>query len=201
MLRDPFFCSSFLSLIIFIVVSQQLLVNYSHNTCSLNLAHSFNLACLFEVGQEAYCTICKFNLQEQLSFYKNNPQALEIATALLQVKEGYQPNKPPSCCNQQDLPSKFFPTIHSMRENKKILPMSYLWKCCLYKTPYVIAPVREQGDVIARTPPYVRLPSDTPTRTRIFWFTSNGFLKRPILLKCWLLCLFSTRQPHAKAVP
>ncbi len=56
MLHDPFFCRSFFSLIISIFVSQPLLLNYSHNTCSLNLACSFNLACLFEVGQEAYCT-------------------------------------------------------------------------------------------------------------------------------------------------
>ncbi len=149
------------------MVSQPLLLNYSHNTCSLNLARSFNLACLFEVGQEAYCTICKFNLQERLSLYKNDPQAPEIATALLQVKEGYQPNEPPSCHNQQDLPSIFFPTTHSTQE-KKILPTSYLRKCSRYKTPYIAAPIREQGDVIARTPPYVQLSSDAPTRTRFF---------------------------------
>ncbi len=41
-------------------------------------------------------------------------------------------------------------------------------KRCLYKTPYVAAPVRETGDVIVRTPLYARLPSDAPTRTRIF---------------------------------
>jgi hypothetical protein len=41
-------------------------------------------------------------------------------------------------------------------------------KCCLYKTPYVAAPVRETGDVITRTLPYAQLPTDTPTRTRIF---------------------------------
>ncbi len=34
-----------------------------------------------------------------------------------------------------------------------------------------------------------------------FWFTSNAFLKRPVLLKYWLLRPFSTRKPHAKAVP
>jgi hypothetical protein len=34
-----------------------------------------------------------------------------------------------------------------------------------------------------------------------FWFTSNTFLKRPILLEYWLLRPFSTRKPHAKAVP
>jgi hypothetical protein len=34
-----------------------------------------------------------------------------------------------------------------------------------------------------------------------FWFTSNAFVKRPILLKYWLLCPFSMRKPHAKAVP
>ncbi len=35
----------------------------------------------------------------------------------------------------------------------------------------------------------------------LFWFTSNAFLKRPVLLKYWLLRPFSTRKPHAKAVP
>ncbi len=34
-----------------------------------------------------------------------------------------------------------------------------------------------------------------------FWFTSNGFFKRPVLLKYWLLCPFSMRKPHAKVVP
>ncbi len=48
-----FFYRSFLSLIISILVSQPLLLNYSRNTCCLNSAHSFNLACLLEVGQEA----------------------------------------------------------------------------------------------------------------------------------------------------
>ncbi len=38
-------------------------------------------------------------------------------------------------------------------------------KCCLYKTLYVAAPVRETGDVIAWTPLYVPLPTDAPTRT------------------------------------
>ncbi len=74
-------------------------------------------------------------------------------------------------------------------------------KCCLYKTPFVAAPVRETGDVIARTPPYAQLPTHTPKRARFFWFTSKGFLKRPISLKYWLLRPFSTRKPHAKAVP
>ncbi len=37
------------------MVSQASLLNYSHNTCNLNSARSLNLACLFEVGQEAYC--------------------------------------------------------------------------------------------------------------------------------------------------
>ncbi len=40
-------------------------------------------------------------------------------------------------------------------------------KCCLYETPYVAAPVRETGDVIVRPPPYMQLPTDPPTRTRI----------------------------------
>jgi hypothetical protein len=39
------------------------------------------------------------------------------------------------------------------------------------------------GVVIARTTPYVQLPADAPTRARFFWFTSDAFLKRPILLQ------------------
>jgi hypothetical protein len=34
-----------------------------------------------------------------------------------------------------------------------------------------------------------------------FWFTSNVFFNRLILLKNWLLCPFSMWRPHAKAVP
>jgi hypothetical protein len=34
-----------------------------------------------------------------------------------------------------------------------------------------------------------------------FWFTSNAFLKRPVLLKYWLLRPFSMRKLHAKAGP
>ncbi len=76
-------------------------------------------------------------------------------------------------------------------------------KCCLYeKHYYVTAPVRETGDVIARASLYTQLPTYAPTRTRIyFWFTSNAFLQRPVLSKHWLLRPFSTRKPHAKAVP
>ncbi len=50
--RQSFFCRSFLSLIISILVSQPLLLNYSHDTCCLNLAHFFNLGHLLEVGQQ-----------------------------------------------------------------------------------------------------------------------------------------------------
>jgi hypothetical protein len=42
-------------------------------------------------------------------------------------------------------------------------------KCCLYETSYVTAPIRETGDVIARTPLYLQLPTDAPTRARIFF--------------------------------
>jgi hypothetical protein len=55
---------------------------------------------------------------------------------------------------------------------------------------YLAAPVRETGDVIA----HLQEPD-------FFWFTSNMVLKRPILLKYWLLCPVSTRKPLAKAVP
>jgi hypothetical protein len=52
------------------------------------------------------------------STYKNNPQALEIATALLQAKEGSQPNEPPSCRKEQELPSHFFRDSLNTRKQK-----------------------------------------------------------------------------------
>ncbi len=62
--------------------------------------------------------------------------------------------------------------LHLHRGNsaaEKLQQETQRLKCCLYKTPYyVTAPVRETGDVIARTPLYARLPTDAPTRTRIF---------------------------------
>jgi hypothetical protein len=67
---------------------------------------------------------------------------------------------------------------------------------------YVAAPIRETGDIIARTLLYAQLPTYAPTRTRLFFlFTSNAFLQRPLSSKYLLLCPFSTRKPHAKVVP
>ncbi len=40
--------------------------------------------------------------------------------------------------------------------------------CCIYKTPYVAAPVREKRNVIARTPLYAQLLTHAPTRARIY---------------------------------
>ncbi len=56
-------------------------------------------------------------------------------------------------------------------------------KCCLYETPYIAAPIRVLGDVIANSTPYVRLPTDASTRARISfsWFTSDAFCTRHIL--------------------
>ncbi len=54
-------------------------------------------------------------------------------------------------------------------------------KHCLYETPYVAAPLRVLGDVIAKITTYTRIPSDAPTRTRKFsWFISDMFLRRPL---------------------
>ncbi len=137
----------------------------------------------------------------QISTYKNDSHFTRMTLKHRRLLQSYFKSR--KGINQTNLRRvitnkicrQFFPpTICSMQENKKLLPTSYLWKCCLCKTPNVAAPVREQGDVIARTtPPYVQLPSDAPARTRFFWFTSNGFLKRPLLLKYWLLRPFSTR--------
>ncbi len=96
--------------------------------------------------------------------------------------------------------------LHLHRENsasENLQREAQRTKCCLFETPYnVPAPVRETGDIIARTSLYARFPTYAPTRTKkFFWFTSNAFLKRPILFQYWLLHPCSMRKPHAKAVP
>ncbi len=60
--------------------------------------------------------------------------------------------------------------LHRGKSPSKNLQQDTQWpKCCLYKTPYAAAPVRETGDVITRTPLYAWLSTDTPTRTRFFF--------------------------------
>ncbi len=60
--------------------------------------------------------------------------------------------------------------LHRGNSASENLQQETQWpKCCLHKTPYVVAPLREPGDVIARTPPYAQLPTNAPTRT-IFFF-------------------------------
>jgi hypothetical protein len=70
-----------------------------------------------------------------------------------------------------------------MRLGETLLPQkSKDKKCCLYEMPYVAAPARVLGDVIAKPTPYKQIPLDAPTRTRNFsWFTSDKFFKRPVL--------------------
>ncbi len=59
--------------------------------------------------------------------------------------------------------------------------------------------LRKLGDVIARTPPYAWLPTDTPIRTRFFlvheWFISE----ETRLVKSKLLHTFSTRKSTYKS--
>jgi hypothetical protein len=55
---------------------------------------------------------------------------------------------------------------------------------------YNAAPIRGTSDVIA----HLQEPD-------FFWFASNVVLKRPVLLKYWLLRPVFTRKPLAKAVP
>ncbi len=61
--------------------------------------------------------------------------------------------------------------LHTGNSASKNLQQETQWpKCCLYKTPYyVAAPIREKGDVIARTLLYAQLLTDAPTRTRIIF--------------------------------
>ncbi len=86
-----FFCRSFLSLIISI---------WYHNHYSLT-----TVVILVALTWHAPLTLCVYlrlakrpNAQQFAnSNYKNNPQVSETTTALLQAKEGYQPNEPPLC--------------------------------------------------------------------------------------------------------
>ncbi len=176
---DSSFCRPFLSLIISILVSQPLLLNYSHNTCNLNLARSFNPACLFEVGQEAYCTICKFQFTRfnvQGSTYKNSMNKND-----LQASEPLQPYfKSRKGISQTSLRRgvlnkicrQFLFLWFAQREKaKKILPTSYVW-----------------GNL-----------STFPQPRILFWFTSSGFCKRPVSLKYWLLCPFFFKETTCKS--
>ncbi len=55
-------------------------------------------------------------------------------------------------------------------------------KCCLYKLPYVTAPIQVLSDVIAK---FYALRMTSHIRTYkskiFFWFTSDAFCKRPVL--------------------
>ncbi len=63
-------------------------------------------------------------------------------------------------------------------------------KCCLYKMPYAAAPMRVLGGIIARTKPYVQLPTDAPTRepdffgSRVtcFWGDPSHHIKTPTFI-------------------
>ena len=76
---------------------------------------------------------------------------------------------------EQETSSNFFPMIRSTRETKKLLPMSYL-RASLRE----LCPMHDFLQTHLQEPDF-------------FWFTSNGFLKRPVLLKYWHLRPISTR--------
>ncbi len=58
------------------------------------------------------------------------------------------------------------------------------------------------GVVIARTPPYAQLPTDAPTKARIFFGSPvTHFSRDPSLSSTGSFVPFSTRKPQAKAVP
>jgi hypothetical protein len=172
------------------LVSQPLLLNYSCNTCSLNLACSFNLACLFEVGQEAYCTICKFQCTRfnlQGSTYKNSMNKV-LQTRFYDTRTPFKRRSRYSPISSQGrvlvkqasvaaylrrFPVKFFPAICSTWVNEK-----KFYQRATYEDNF----------------------STFPQPRILFWFTSSGFLDP----SCWSIgsyVPFSTRKPHAKAVP
>ncbi len=68
------------------------------------------------------------NLQihEQGSTIQERPSSVRAATALLQIKQGYKSYKPPSRGTYKIRRQNLFPMSRSTRENKKLLPTSYL---------------------------------------------------------------------------
>jgi hypothetical protein len=118
------------------------------------------------------------NLQIQLTeilqtrFYEQEqPSSVGAATALLQVKEGYQSNKPPFCVLNKIHRQIIFPLICSMQENK-----TKYYQRAMYEDNFSTFPQ-----------PRIR-----------FWITSSGFLKRPVLLKYWLLRPFFYKEATCK---
>jgi hypothetical protein len=84
---------------------------------------ALNLACLLEVGQQAWCTILKFTYQEQPTSSSYDPQASGTGTDFPSTQA--QVLVSPSLCwalHKQEMPSIFFPT----KKQKKLLLMSYV---------------------------------------------------------------------------
>ncbi len=86
----------------------------------------------------------------------------------------------------------------------EILPLrkSKAKTCCLvFKTPYVAAPMRIIGDIIARTPPYVQLSTDAPTGTRLFLVHEWPVSEETCLINSWFLCILPTRKSTRESGP
>jgi hypothetical protein len=141
------------------------------------LARSFNLACLLEVGQEAKCTICKFHesqvFYEQGSLIQECPSSIGVLQPYFNSSEGI---------------------------SRTSLHCSVLDKIHHRIFSYDLLNARKERNYYQQAT-YEDNFSMCPQPRILFWFTSSGFLKRPISLKYWLLRPFSTRKPHAKAVP
>ncbi len=155
------------------------------------------------MGQEAFCTICKFqftriqqtrsNLQEfngQGSTYKNSTNKVQLTrfyeqgstNKVLRTRTTFKrwSHYSPTSSQGRVLVKQasvvayltrfavnfFSPTICQTWENKKLLPTSYV-----------------RGNF-----------STFPQPRILFWFTSSGFLNRPILLKYWLLHPFFYKE-------
>ncbi len=65
----------------------------------------------------------------------------------------------------------FFLRVAQCKKTKKLLPTSYVW-----------------GQLF-----------NVSSTKNVFWFTSSGFLKRPILLKYWLLRPFFYKEARCKS--
>ncbi len=59
--------------------------------------------------------------------------------------------------------------------------------------------MRENGDIIRRTLPYLQLPTDTPTRTRFFLVNEWHVFEEKHLINSRLLCTLHTRRSSSKS--
>jgi hypothetical protein len=146
-----------------------------------------------EVGQEAYCTICKFQFTRfnlQGSTYKNS-------TNKVQLTRFYEQGS----TNKKDLQASE-PLKPYFKSKKGIsqtgLRCVVLNKICCQFFSYDLRNARNRENYYQRAT-YKDNLSTFPQPRILFWFTSSSFLRRPVLFKYWLLRPFFYKEATCKS--